>query len=52
MSVAIHLNHLVGIEEVEQENMAAMKLLEELPKGARSRKEFTDDNTRFLEAQQ
>lgn len=45
-------NHLVGIEEVEQENMAAMKLLEELPKGARSRKEFTDDNTRFLEAQQ
>ncbi|WP_293817546.1 UvrD-helicase domain-containing protein [uncultured Corynebacterium sp.] len=45
-------NHLAGIEEVKQESTAAKKLLEELPKGARSKKEFTDDNTKFRDTQQ
>lgn len=45
-------NHLVGIAAVEQESAAAKKLLEELPKGPRSKKEFTDENTKFRDTQQ
>ena len=46
-------NHLASIEEVEKESTAAAKkLLEDLPKGKRSKNEFTGANTDFLKAQQ
>lgn len=46
-------NHLTSIEEVEKESTAAAKkLLEDLPKGKRSKNEFTGANTDFLKAQQ
>ena len=46
-------NHLTSIEKVEEESTAAAKkLLEDLPKGKRSKNEFTGANTDFLKAQQ
>lgn len=46
-------NHLTSIEKVEEESTAAAKkLLEDLPKGKRSKNEFTGANTEFLKAQQ
>lgn len=45
-------NHLAELGEVKSESLKAKDLLEELPKKANAKSEFTGDNQKFLDAQQ